>query len=44
MSGNAAVAVAGATVKILAVGNRDYGRSGSAALTLRHPSIRKSWH
>jgi hypothetical protein len=21
-----------------------YGRRGSAALTLRHPSIRKSWH
>jgi hypothetical protein len=24
--------------------NRDYGRRGSAALTMRHPSIRKSWH
>jgi hypothetical protein len=24
--------------------NRDYGRKGSAALTIRHPSIRKSWH
>jgi hypothetical protein len=24
--------------------NRDYGRRGSAALTTRHPSIRKSWH
>jgi hypothetical protein len=24
--------------------NRDYGRTGSAALTMRHPSIRKSWH
>jgi hypothetical protein len=24
--------------------NRDYGRRGSAALTIRHPSIRKSWH
>jgi hypothetical protein len=23
--------------------NRDYGRRGSAALTTRHPSIRKSW-
>jgi hypothetical protein len=23
---------------------RDYGRKGSAALTTRHPSIRKSWH
>jgi hypothetical protein len=23
--------------------NRDYGRKGSAALTMRHPSIRKSW-
>jgi hypothetical protein len=23
---------------------RDYGRRGSAALTMRHPSIRKSWH
>jgi hypothetical protein len=24
--------------------NRDYGRRGSAALIMRHPSIRKSWH
>jgi hypothetical protein len=24
--------------------NRDYGRRGSAALTTRHPSNRKSWH
>jgi hypothetical protein len=24
--------------------NRDYGCSGSDALTMRHPSIRKSWH
>jgi hypothetical protein len=24
--------------------NRDYGRRGSAALTMRHPSIRKSCH
>jgi hypothetical protein len=24
--------------------NRDYGRRGSAALTMRHPSIRRSWH
>jgi hypothetical protein len=24
--------------------NRDYGRKGCAALTMRHPSIRKSWH
>jgi hypothetical protein len=24
--------------------NREYGRRGSAALTMRHPSIRKSWH
>jgi hypothetical protein len=24
--------------------NRDYGRKGSAALTMRHPSIRKSCH
>jgi hypothetical protein len=24
--------------------NRDYGRRGSAVLTMRHPSIRKSWH
>jgi hypothetical protein len=23
--------------------NRDYGRMGSAALTMRHPSIRKRW-
>jgi hypothetical protein len=23
---------------------RDYGRKGSAALTMRKPSIRKSWH
>jgi hypothetical protein len=23
--------------------NRDYGRRGSAALTMRHPSIRKIW-
>jgi hypothetical protein len=23
---------------------RDYGRRGSAALTTRHPSIRKSWY
>jgi hypothetical protein len=23
---------------------RDYGRKGSAELTLQHPSIRKSWH
>jgi hypothetical protein len=23
---------------------RAYGRRGSAALTTRHPSIRKSWH
>jgi hypothetical protein len=27
-----------------AVENRHYGRRGSAALTMRHPSIRKSWH
>jgi hypothetical protein len=25
-------------------GDRDYGRRGSSALTMRHPSIRKSWH
>jgi hypothetical protein len=24
--------------------NRDYGRGGSAALTMRHPSVRKSWY
>jgi hypothetical protein len=24
--------------------NRDYCRRGSAALTIRHPSILKSWH
>jgi hypothetical protein len=24
--------------------NRDYGRKGSAALTVRNPSVRKSWH
>jgi hypothetical protein len=24
--------------------NRDYGRKGPASLTMRHPSIRKSWH
>jgi hypothetical protein len=24
--------------------NRDYGRMWSATLTIRHPSIRKSWH
>jgi hypothetical protein len=24
--------------------NRDYSRRGSAALTTRHPSIRRSWH
>jgi hypothetical protein len=24
--------------------SRDYGRRGSAALTTRHPSIRKRWH
>jgi hypothetical protein len=24
--------------------NRDFGRRGSAALTMRHPSIRKSWY
>jgi hypothetical protein len=24
--------------------NRDYGRKGSAALTTRHPYVRKSWH
>jgi hypothetical protein len=24
--------------------NQDYGRRGSATLTTRHPSIRKSWH
>jgi hypothetical protein len=24
--------------------NQDYGRRGSAALTMRHPPIRKSWH
>jgi hypothetical protein len=24
--------------------NRDYGGRGSAELTTRHPSIRKSWH
>jgi hypothetical protein len=24
--------------------NRDYGRRGSAALTMQHPSLRKSWH
>jgi hypothetical protein len=24
--------------------NRDYGHKGSAALTMRHPSIRKRWH
>jgi hypothetical protein len=23
---------------------REYGRRGSAALTTRHPSIRKTWH
>jgi hypothetical protein len=23
--------------------NRDYGRRGYAALTMQHPSIRKSW-
>jgi hypothetical protein len=26
------------------LGNRDYCRKVSAALTMRHPSIRKSWH
>jgi hypothetical protein len=24
--------------------NRNYGRKGSAALTMRHPSICKNWH
>jgi hypothetical protein len=24
--------------------NRDYGRRGSAALTMRHPSVGKRWH
>jgi hypothetical protein len=24
--------------------NRDFGRRGSVALTMRNPSIRKSWH
>jgi hypothetical protein len=24
--------------------NRDYGLTGSAALTARHPSIYKTWH
>jgi hypothetical protein len=24
--------------------NRDYGRRGSAALAMRHPSMQKSWH
>jgi hypothetical protein len=24
--------------------NRDYGRKGTAALTTRNPSIRKTWH
>jgi hypothetical protein len=24
--------------------NRDYDRRGSAALTMRHPSISRSWH
>jgi hypothetical protein len=24
--------------------NRGYGRRGSAALTMRHPAILKSWH
>jgi hypothetical protein len=24
--------------------NRDYGRRGSVALTMRHSFIRKSWH
>jgi hypothetical protein len=24
--------------------NRDYGHRGSAGLTLRHPSVCKSWH
>jgi hypothetical protein len=24
--------------------NRDYGRRGTAAMTKRHPYIRKSWH
>jgi hypothetical protein len=28
----------------LGVENPYYGRKGSAALTTRHPSIRKSWH
>jgi hypothetical protein len=26
------------------LGNRDYGRRRSAALTMRHPSNRKNWH
>jgi hypothetical protein len=24
--------------------NRDYGSRGPSALTMRHPSFRKSWH
>jgi hypothetical protein len=24
--------------------NRDYGHRGTAALTMRHPSIHKSWY
>jgi hypothetical protein len=24
--------------------NLDYGRRGSVALTMRHPSVRRSWH
>jgi hypothetical protein len=28
----------------LGLENRDYGHKGSAALTMRHPSILKSWH
>jgi hypothetical protein len=29
---------------VAGLGNRDYGRRGSSALTMQHPSIRKSWH
>jgi hypothetical protein len=31
-------------MKLPGLEKRDYGRRGSAALTTRHPSIRKSWH
>jgi hypothetical protein len=31
------------SVNIL-IENRNYGHRGSSALTMRHPSIRKSWH